>query len=62
MSNPVGDDLNVLRCWACSGTTMVGDGRCRKCDGTGSLFWSGGFSFPYTPAGEKQARLQVEGK
>jgi|HubBroStandDraft_4_1064222.scaffolds.fasta_scaffold00045_68 DnaJ-class molecular chaperone len=53
------DDLTVLRCWACGGEGWRDESRntrCHACGGTGSIFWVYGRVYPYTPAGEKQAR------
>lgn len=49
------DDLDTLQCWECHGGDG-GENRCHKCSGTGRLFWAGGWSYPYTQDGEKQAR------
>jgi len=54
------DDLTVLPCWECvrDGVLVMSraETRCWKCQGTGSVFWVDGRSYPYTPEGEKRAR------
>ena len=61
------EEFDTLRCWNCYGsgwiikTTVPRNpakqrGACPKCDGTGCLFWVGGYAYPYTPQGEKRAR------
>lgn len=49
------EPIEVLRCWHCAGTGES----CHKCRNTGSLFWAGGYAFPYTPKGEKSARASL---
>jgi hypothetical protein len=53
----IGDepDLTVLDCYHCTGANP----HCLKCKGTGSIFWVGGYSFPYTPEGEIWAKREA---
>lgn len=53
------DDLTVLRCWDCGGIGEKFGTRCNKCAGSGSVFWVNGRAIPYTPAGEKTARIAL---
>ncbi len=50
------DDLTVIRCSQCHGIGIHADRTCRKCAGTGKLFWVEAYLFPCDPQGEKQAR------
>lgn len=52
-SETLGDeDLIVLTCWVCHGADIP----CRKFANSGMVFWVDGRAYPYTPAGEKEAR------
>jgi hypothetical protein len=51
------DELTVLKCWACPPPTTVST-KCRKCGGTGRVFWVDGRAYPYTSEGEKAARRE----
>lgn len=51
------DDLTLLRCFICGGSGRDREGdECRRCEESGKVFWAGGYSFPYTPEGEKRAK------
>lgn len=64
MTTKQDDDLTVLKCWDCRGGFNDSGprgprgamGLCRRCAGTGSIFWVDGRSYPYTPEGEKYVR------
>jgi hypothetical protein len=51
------DVLTVLNCWECSPDPAS---TCRKCGGTGKVFWVDGRAYPYTPKGEKLAKSNLE--
>lgn len=50
-------DLTVLRCHHCSAKEGI---HCMRCHNTRSVFWVDGRSFPYTPAGERDARATLK--
>lgn len=56
MSDTV-EEIDTLNCWRCLGIRQKP--KCDKCSGTGQLYWTGGYAYPYTPEGEKLAREAI---
>lgn len=50
----IDDEIDTLNCWRCLGIRQRT--KCGKCGGSGRLFWTGGYAYAGTPAGEKEAR------
>lgn len=49
----IDEEITTLNCWRCLGIRQKP--KCTKCSGSGQLYWTGGYAYPYTPEGEKQA-------